>query len=184
MPWKKPWTKEITERVNFLRKEGRKKFKEQNICTSCNSRQVSAGYSKCIRCRQQDGSYYKKNRIRIIQNAKRYADNHREKVRNYRRNYLRQYRINVIEHLGGCCIKCGFHDPRALQIDHVMGDGIHEQRRLGTFNSYLHWKEVLKDKTGKYQLLCANCNWIKRAENEEHLPREKRHPKLLSPPVE
>jgi len=29
-------------------------------------------------------------------------------------------------------------------------------------------KKVLADKKGSYQLLCANCNWIKRWENEEH----------------
>lgn len=31
-----------------------------------------------------------------------------------------------------------------------------------------HLLEVVADKTGKYQLLCANCNWIKRSENGEY----------------
>jgi hypothetical protein len=29
-------------------------------------------------------------------------------------------------------------------------------------------KKVLADTTGSYQLLCANCNWIKKSENNEH----------------
>jgi hypothetical protein len=35
---------------------------------------------------------------------------------------------------------------------------------MGTF-AYL--KGVLADADGRYQLLCANCNWIKRAEENE-----------------
>ena len=28
--------------------------------------------------------------------------------------------------------------------------------------------EIVKDSSRKYQLLCANCNWIKREENGEN----------------
>ena len=30
-----------------------------------------------------------------------------------------------------------------------------------------------KNKENKYQLLCANCNWIKRHENKESIGRNK-----------
>jgi hypothetical protein len=30
---------------------------------------------------------------------------------------------------------------------------------------------IAEASTGRYQLLCANCNWIKRYENREHYPR-------------
>ena len=77
----------------------------------------------------------------------------------------RALRLQVIAHLGGCCVRCGFADWRALQVDHVLGGGL-RARREG--NVYWIYSDVLKDKTGKYQLLCANCNWIKRYENDEH----------------
>ena len=72
--------------------------------------------------------------------------------------------------LGGICKRCGFADSRALQIDHVHGDGFtekKERRRLGSMGAY-HKRVVDAASSGRYQLLCANCNWIKRAENGEH----------------
>ena len=81
-----------------------------------------------------------------------------------------QYKITlqntVIEALGGCCEVCGFRDKRALQIDHINGGGA-VQRRAGK-NWLRIYREILSSKTDKYQLLCANCNWIKRAERKEY----------------
>jgi hypothetical protein len=74
-----------------------------------------------------------------------------------------QLRIKVIEKLGGKCKDCGFNDPRALQIDHVNNDGYIERNLITSRVTYLN--KVLKDTSGKYQLLCANCNWIKRYNN-------------------
>ena len=76
---------------------------------------------------------------------------------------IKKWRDKVIEHFGGRCIKCGFMDKRALQIDHINGGG--KSDRDGKITGF--YKKVLKDKSGKYQLLCANCNLIKRIENRE-----------------
>lgn len=53
----------------------------------------------------------------------------------------------------------GCTDMRCLQIDHVNDDGYvdQENRKPITF-----LRLVLEDTLGRYQLLCANCNWIKR----------------------
>lgn len=82
-------------------------------------------------------------------------------------------RLEVIYKLGGKCFRCGFSDIRALQIDHVNGGGTKEVRSLGAGRMY---RNILdKISTGKplkdYQILCANCNWIKRYENNEVHPR-------------
>ena len=72
----------------------------------------------------------------------------------------------MIDLLGGVCRVCGFDDQRALQFDHVHGDG----KKDKTDNRHGYSTYVLKSimaKEGKFQLLCANCNWIKRAENHE-----------------
>lgn len=80
------------------------------------------------------------------------------------KKYSQNLRKAVIAFLGGKCIKCGFSDERALQIDHVYGGG--RKDRVG-LSSSAFYKKVLADTAGKYQLLCSNCNWIKRVENDE-----------------
>ena len=86
----------------------------------------------------------------------------------------RKFRLAAIKLLGSKCIRCGFTDLRALQIDHVKGDGGDERRRLGR-NGHQINKRVLAVNGEGYQLLCANCNWIKRTENEEWRTYESRN---------
>jgi len=74
---------------------------------------------------------------------------------------------SVFDKLGRRCNKCGFTDSRALQIDHVNGGG----RKEGGNRGYSFYRDVLKDTTGKYQVLCANCNWIKRFDKKEGMQR-------------
>jgi hypothetical protein len=76
-------------------------------------------------------------------------------------SYLKQ-RQQVIDHLGSHCVECGYcADDRALQIDHVNSDGA-EQRRTGAGRGRALLHAVLTDEAGRYQLLCANCNAVKR----------------------
>jgi len=83
------------------------------------------------------------------------------KVVSNRRRELYQ-RVRAQLKLGGKCVRCGFdHDYRALQIDHIAGGG--SRRRL----KHDPIKDILAGNTKKYQLLCANCNWIKRYEMNE-----------------
>lgn len=77
----------------------------------------------------------------------------------------RKLRQAVLDVLGGQCLRCGFIDSRALQIDHVHGGGTQERKRLKNPQSF--YNKVLRDQSG-YQLLCANCNWIKKHEQQEH----------------
>lgn len=82
---------------------------------------------------------------------------------NYHRLYDRMRRHDIIKFLGGVCVRCGFSDYRALQIDHKHGGGIHEHRALHRSAFYKRVREHPED----YQILCANCNWIKRWEENE-----------------
>lgn len=83
--------------------------------------------------------------------------------------YNRRIRAALLVALGGKCVSCGIVDARVLQVDHVAGDG-YEDRRLmkqrGTAMYKTQLQRVLDGYTG-YQLLCANCNWIKRHERGE-----------------
>ena len=94
-----------------------------------------------------------------------YARN-REKRKIETRDYFRNVRLVALEALGGKCVKCGFDDYRALQIDHVGGGGSRERKAVTRSYYTMIVESILKDE-GKYQLLCANCNWIKRVENSE-----------------
>lgn len=83
--------------------------------------------------------------------------------------YQRKLRSQAISYLGSVCSNCGFSDIRALQIDHIEGDGSERRKTIDTYRMY---REILRGEPG-YQLLCANCNWIKRVENNEAKGRPK-----------
>lgn len=74
-------------------------------------------------------------------------------------------RRETLAGLGGCCVRCGFADERALQIDHVNGGGKQVDPYRATMAFY---RKVLTNRD-QYQLLCANCNVIKRIEEGEHI---------------
>lgn len=79
----------------------------------------------------------------------------------------RLLRSQVLRIMGGKCMRCGFNDPRALQVDHIVGGGT--QERLTKYaGQHLRILRQIRDYgPNGYQLLCANCNWIKRAEDGE-----------------
>ena len=82
-----------------------------------------------------------------------------------KRKRYAELRQAVIAKLGNKCIRCGFADFRALQIDHIDGNGYKERKRI-VANAPGWYRRILVDPSG-YQVLCANCNWIKRYENRE-----------------
>lgn len=102
---------------------------------------------------QKDREYYLANREKIISQCNAYAV-----------GYNQQKRNSAIDVLGGKCVRCGIDDRRVLQIDHINGGGKKEERKIGNGGIV---KKILTEGTAGYQLLCANCNWIKRWELKE-----------------
>ncbi len=79
-----------------------------------------------------------------------------------------EIRMKCLDLLGNKCVRCGFTDKRALNIDHVNGGGSKEAHSFK--NGYEYLKKILeaiKNRSDKYQLLCSNCNQIKKHENNE-----------------
>jgi hypothetical protein len=117
--------------------------------------------------REANRRSYWKHRERICAQRKRPE---KKVMRNkWHRNRWKILREQIIQLLGGKCIRCGFLDVRALQIDHVYGNGREHLHQIGS-NPWRIYSGILKEiQAGSkdYQLLCANCNWIKRVENQE-----------------
>lgn len=60
-------------------------------------------------------------------------------------------------------MRCGFDDARALQVDHVNGGG----KWVDPYRSTAAFYKKVVDNPDAYQLLCANCNAIKKHEQSE-----------------
>lgn len=109
------------------------------------------------------------------QNASQYRltnpDNVYEARRKWERRNHAATRDALLNLFGRICVQCGFDDTRALQVDHINGDGAAERKLLKNKRSY--YRHILEVSGIGYQLLCANCNMIKRVENQEHRKRTK-----------
>jgi len=111
--------------------------------------------------------YYKNREHYLIEMRKRYRMNKEKYINNIRVN-RNNIRYRLIELLGSKCIRCGFSDPRALQIDHVNGNGAKDRKSKDSYTMYRRMIKEIQSGSKEYQLLCANCNWIKRQERREY----------------
>lgn len=131
------------------------------LCPTCQTdKEISAfGLNKS----RKDGLSQDCKECRNRYNYKRYPQT-KHRLRLIERQYQQRLRLRAVAVLGNRCVKCGFSDPRALQIDHIDGGGNKEARSGGRPSIY---RKIVRGNTDGYQLLCANHNWIKRAENNE-----------------
>lgn len=119
-------------------------------------------------------AYYIANREKTLDQCRAYYLANHDDAKAKRRMYKLSLRDAALKFHDGKCLRCGFADPRALQFDHVNGGGAIEretQTNLGQF-----YRSIAKGLRPDIQLLCANCNCIKRIENDEHgnLRRQKK----------
>jgi|SRR5579872_522407 len=98
----------------------------------------------------------------------------RKKNGEHRRLYENAWRKNakeeIIRHYSAgtlACKHCGFTDSRALSVDHINGNGTKHRKEIGNAAKFYRWLKV-NDYPEGFQILCMNCNWIKRFENNEH----------------
>ena len=124
-------------------------------------------YTK-MELQERNRKYYLENRERILGRHKQFME---REVR-YRREYKKSKRTQLIEILGNKCVRCGFSDIRALQLDHINGGGHKECVKFGHRDAMISYYLKHREETYKLQVLCANCNWIKRHENNENRTRK------------
>ena len=127
------------------------------------------------KCNQYSREWYRRNKKKAYAATKRWVKLNPKKVRAAWKRWRDKLRTRVLEKLGNKCANksCqwqnrdgsrGCKDSRCLQIDHIQGGGTQENLELSRPQFYT---KVLNDTLGLYQLLCANCNWIKRHTNQE-----------------
>ena len=95
-----------------------------------------------------------------------FKQRHPAQVREEQRLAYQRIRQEVLTVYGRRCAQCGFSDIRALQVDHVEGGGQRDHRAHGALSIYK--RAIATFGSGAFQLLCANCNWIKVHEKEEY----------------
>lgn len=131
--------------------------------------------------RAKDAAYMRewreKNRLRAREisragSAKYVAQNPATRRKSARDHNARR-RSELMAFFGGACVRCGFSDSRALHLDHIHGNG-NQIRAKGGHGLHEKWK-MTRDNPNEarsvFQLLCANCNNIKRFEDYEYAPK-------------
>ena len=137
------------------------------------------GYFDPILKRLKERTYYYKNleteRIRRKNDSRRYYKdiNVKNKYHSAQKRYRDKIRKEILELLGSKCNNpynlehldwC--NDINILQIDHINGCGaIQRRKECGSF--YVVILDKIKNGSKEYQLLCPNCNWLKKIKNYE-----------------
>jgi hypothetical protein len=107
--------------------------------------------------------YYARNHEKIIL---RQRITTKKRNRNMKLEVLKKYSNGSMK-----CVKCGFSDLRALSIDHINGEGNKHRKELkihgGGGSNFYDWL-VRKNFPSGFQVLCMNCQFIKRVENNEY----------------
>ncbi len=117
--------------------------------------------------------YYLRNKKKLLsQQRERLLDPLKKEQKNKKdRERHFNYKSKIYALLGGAkCKYCGYDkDPRALQLDHINGDGSIDRKRFhsSAVRYWMEYKDNLEELKKKFQVLCANCNAIKKFENNE-----------------
>jgi len=153
------------DELELFMKDKTHKHGRQNICKECLSKKRKEHYWK------------NHERIRKFQNAysKKYREQNREKVREQVRKWGRkkywERKVKIFQLLGDKCVKCGFSNKKALHIDHINGGGQQQKKSYGG----ARYLQYVLDHPDEFQILCANCNQIKKYDNREAPYRYEKH---------
>lgn len=133
-------------------------------------RQYHREYDRKWRAENRDkiGGYYRKyyythyEEIRQRKNQQNRKNEQKYEVRARRHH---RHKIKALKLYGGDtpkCANCGEDRYECLQIDHVKNDGAYERRKISSGENFYYWLVKQSYQPHKYQVLCANCNAIKR----------------------
>ncbi len=107
-----------------------------------------------------------------LEQRREYLKRHREYFREYIRQYKERIKMEVLSHYSNgkpLCNVCNESRIDCLSIDHINGNGSQHRKALhlkGGLNFY-GWIRK-QNYPSDYQVLCMNCQYIKRAKNNEY----------------
>lgn len=127
-------------------------YRSQKWCKDCKNKQRRQARRARLGCYKNE---YKDNKIKHLETCKRRHGRNKLKV-------MAHYSDNK-----NCCVRCGFNDMRALSIDHINSDGYIHRKDKTVQGSGLYLWLIRHDFPKDFQVLCMNCQFIKRAENQE-----------------
>lgn len=101
-----------------------------------------------------------------------YASHHHKSMRETSHRTRMRLKNKVLSYYSSgkpVCARCGFDDIRALSIDHINSNGGVHRKELSRSarGSGFYWWLKLNGFPDGYQVLCMNCQWIKRTEQDE-----------------
>jgi hypothetical protein len=92
------------------------------------------------------------------------------KIRERRRIWARELKIDVLRHYSNgtlTCVFCGEDRLACLSIDHIDGNGCKDRKESNKNGTRMYqWLKTNNYPEG-YQTLCMNCQFIKREGNKE-----------------
>ena len=120
--------------------------------------------------------YYLKNKDNINEknrkNGKEYRLKNRKNLNEKNKIYRLNKKIEVYNHYCNGdvkCQKCGETNIKCLSIDHINGGGRkHRKEICGALTNWL----IKNNYPEGFQILCINCQFIKRIENKEYAKHE------------
>lgn len=160
--WQRNHREQIRENQRRYRRNHPDRVKEQRLRYYLENREKESLAYKV---------YYRSHLDKLRATARNYWKRHKQEKKEYDKQYNEQMKNDVIRHYSHGtmkCAKCGFSDIRALQLDHIKGNGKKDREsHRGVGVTYYVWLRT-QNYPESLQVLCANCNIIKAIENHEH----------------
>lgn len=126
-------------------------------------------YSKSSKYKESRKMWYENHPEKVIEYSRNNYKRNKEKINRKKKELTLTLKKELMKLLGGIiCVKCGYSDIRALQFDHIHGDGAKDKLRSHMLEFCKYYLKNPKITKKKLQVLCANCNWVKRWEELEN----------------
>jgi len=122
--------------------------------------------------------YRNKNQERYHELSRKHCRTWRKKHPNYERDYYRKHKLELVQFMGGKCVRCGLK-PEDVNfcLNVFVIDEINPIKEIDSKKKFTNLtKSRLKRAKqlfleGKIQLLCSNCHRIKTWQNNYEIKR-------------
>jgi hypothetical protein len=118
--------------------------------------------------KERTKNHYQRNKKKHLAESLEWGRKHPEKKNQINKKCYNKRRLVILNHYSNntcACAFCGIKDIRVLSIDHVEGGGKEHLRKIG-FKSIYDWLLQNHLPPG-FQVLCMNCQFIKRHTRNE-----------------